>query len=138
MQKLIQWNDKFNTGNTIIDYQHRHLVLLINGLEEATQNPELMPTLLEIILEEVTDYTDYHFKTEEQIMEKGHYSGLQEHKLLHRDFVEKLNLFKSEAQHGTVYIDRVFCYFLRDWLLGHIAVEDQKFIAELSSGQGLV
>lgn len=138
MKTLMRWDDKYNTGNFVIDHQHRHLVQLIYELEEVCQHNDLKPALLETILEEVTNYTVYHFQTEEKIMEQVNYSALEEHKLLHNDFVNKLNLFKIETQKGTAYIDRIFCDFLKDWLIGHIITEDPKFMSEMSSGQGAV
>jgi hemerythrin-like metal-binding protein len=113
-------------------------VQLINDLEEVIQQKELKPTLLNVIFDEVSDYTQYHFQTEEELMASVNYSGIVEHKLLHKEFVEGLALFKIEADKGAVYIDIALCQFLKDWLLGHIAIEDPKIFAEISSGQGVV
>jgi len=138
VQQFIKWNDKYNTGNFVIDHQHRRLVQLINDLEEVIQQQDLKPTLLNVIFDEVTSYTQYHFQTEEELMANVNYSGIVEHKQLHQDFIKGLALFKVQADKGTVYIDTALCQFLKDWLLGHIAVEDQKIVAEISTGQGVV
>lgn len=138
MKHLYTWSVKYNTGNFVIDHQHKQLLLLINNLREVCQQVEFQPTLLNIIFEEVTNYTQYHFKTEEEMMNSVNYSGIEAHKELHRDFVEKLVQFKIHAKSGTAYIDLAFCQFLKDWLIGHIAVEDPKIIQEMSTGQGAV
>ncbi len=138
MEQFIKWNDKYNTGNFVIDHQHQRLVQLINDLEEVIRQNDLKPTLLNVIFDEVTEYTRYHFQTEEELMETVNYSGIVEHKLLHKEFVRELTVFRAEAEAGAVHIDTALCKFLKDWLLGHIASEDPKIIAEMSSGQGLI
>lgn len=138
MASFIIWDDKYNTGNFVMDYQHQRLVRLINDLEEVRLHEELKPSLLTVILDEVTNYTHYHFQTEEEIMEKVNYSGMEDHKLLHKDFILKLQLFKVEFEKGSKHIDALFCVFLKNWLMDHIVTEDPKFISEMSSGQGVV
>jgi hemerythrin-like metal-binding protein len=136
--QFIKWNEKFNTGNFVIDHQHRRLVQLINDLEEVIGQNEARPALTKVIFDEVSDYTRYHFQTEEELMESTHYSGIDDHKKLHKNFVEGLTLFKIEADKGAVDIDKALCEFLKDWLLAHIAIEDPKIIAEMTSGHGVV
>lgn len=138
MKQFINWNEKYNTGNFVIDHQHRRLVQLINNLEEVLSHDELHPTLLNVIFEEVTNYTVYHFQTEEELMENVNYSGMDDHIILHKAFIEGLAQFKIQVDNGKAYIDIGLCQYLKDWLLGHIVVEDPKIIQEMSSGQGAV
>lgn len=137
-EQFIKWNDIYNTGNFVIDYQHRRLVQLINDLEEVIQQKELKPTLLTVIFDEVASYTQYHFQTEEELMDNVNYSGIGEHKKLHSDFIKDLTGYKIEFDKGVAYIDISLCQFLKDWLLVHIAVEDRKVVAEMGAGQGVV
>jgi hemerythrin-like metal-binding protein len=138
MSDFVKWSDKYKTGNVVVDYQHQRMFHLLNTLEEVSQGQELVPDFLNVIFEEVTQYTVYHFKTEEELMEKVNYSGIEEHKLLHKSFIDKLELLKLEAQKGTPYINLALCVFLKEWWIGHIAAEDQKIVSEMSLGQGLV
>ena len=138
MKDFITWNEKYNTGNFVIDYQHQRLVRLINDLNDVRQHEELKPSLLSVILDEVENYTQYHFMTEEELMEKIGYSSMVEHKKFHRDFIIKLKEFQLEYSKGSKNIDSEFCKYLKDWLLDHIASEDPKFINEMCSGQGVV
>lgn len=138
MDSLSNWDDRYNTGNFIIDYQHKRLVRLINELEDMQNHQELRPFLLKTIFDEVSSYTDYHFKTEENLMSDVRYSDLEDHKRLHRNFVQKLSFFDNEFKKGTMHIDREFCAYLKEWLFNHIGNEDPKFISELVTGHGLV
>lgn len=74
MQNFTSWESEYNTGNLVIDYQNRRLLQLINDLEEISLNVELNPALLDIVFDELAEYTNYHFKTEEKIMEQVNYS----------------------------------------------------------------
>lgn len=137
MGTLIIWDDKYNTGNFVIDYQHQRLVRLINDLYDVQKHEELKPSLLSIILDEVAHYTSYHFKTEEEIMEQVNYSDLADHKILHQAFVKQVAFFKAEYAKGNKNIDSDFCQYLKDWLINHIATEDLKMMSELTLGQGV-
>lgn len=137
MQKFTSWETAYNTGNLVIDYQNRRLLQLINELEEVSLNVELNPALLDIVFDELAEYTNYHFKTEENIMEQVNYSQKEDHKILHKEFINQINIFKLKIQQGPLYIDHVFCDFLKTWLVGHISNEDHKIISEMSTGQGI-
>lgn len=138
MEPFIVWSDKYNTGNFVIDYQHQRLVRLINDLDEVLRHEELRPSLLKVILDEVANYTLYHFQTEEEIMEKVNYSAREEHVRIHKSFIQKLDLFVADYKKGATDIDRDFCLYLKNWLMTHIATEDPKIISEMSLGQGVV
>ncbi|EQD42935.1 hemerythrin-like metal-binding protein, partial [mine drainage metagenome] len=63
---IFPWNDNFKTGLTAIDDQHRVLVSLLNTLAShvAFRSEALS---LEEVFDALTDYTIYHFKSEEAI-----------------------------------------------------------------------
>lgn len=67
--QIFPWNDNFATGIDTIDEQHRQLVDLLNKLSVhlAQGSDELT---LNSVFDELTDYTVYHFTTEEGIWEK--------------------------------------------------------------------
>ena len=64
--KIFPWNDNFETGVELIDEQHQQLVDILNKLAVHLANRTGEITLNEIF-NELVDYTDYHFKTEEGI-----------------------------------------------------------------------
>lgn len=138
MDTFIAWSDKYNTGNLVIDYQHQRFARLINDLEEARRNEDLNLLLMGIIIDELANYALYHFKTEEEFMDKVNYSGREEHKELHQVFILELLRYKVAQSESNTAITGEFCDYLKKWLIGHIATEDQKIIKELSAGQGVV
>ena len=79
------------------------------------------------LLAELTNYTIYHFRTEEGYMEKYSYPALQSHRLEHQRFVQKVGEFKSSYDAGTIGLSNEVMHFLADWLKDHILGTDKKF-----------
>jgi len=73
-------------------------------------------------------YTDYHFKTEEELFDKYDYPKSGEHKVIHNDFFEKTNYYKAKYEEGEENIHYDLMKYLKDWLLAHIQGEDVKYV----------
>lgn len=71
-------------------------------------------------------YTDYHFKTEEAFFEKYSYTEIEEHKKIHKSFVDKVVEVKEGPDSEKVTVSYDVMNFLRKWLLEHILHEDIK------------
>ena len=61
---LLEWTEELSVGVPSIDEQHKVLIRLLNELFDATQ-AERGQTLLGKVLNELADYTVYHFQYEE-------------------------------------------------------------------------
>ncbi len=84
-------------------------------------------------LEQMIDHADYHFKTEEKIMNEAGYPESIRHWRLHKDYkwvlIEKI---RSHDEEGGI-LNSVLLILMRNWLDMHILVEDRKFIMFLQS-----
>lgn len=132
----IVWRNALNIGNDLIDADHRHLLSLINRVEELLTTDRPRHDLLEAI-DQLSDYTDFHFRREEQIMLHLQYSRYDDHKKAHGRLIEQLKqATKSiltpdeEAPETTAGLpeearDRMVD-LLRHWLVEHILKEDMK------------
>lgn len=132
-----EWLDQYEMGIEVIDYQHKRLVQLINDLHETNQDKTFKEGLLEVILDELVKYTEYHFSKEEQLMEKVSYVNMKEHKVQHGNFVKKIQELRSNHSHKTDITDDLF-KFLKTWLQHHILEEDQGIANYITSREGLV
>ncbi|MFN3309093.1 MAG: bacteriohemerythrin, partial [Anaerolineales bacterium] len=65
---LITWSDEFSVNIKEIDNQHRQLIEMVNQLQRAMKEGKGAAALNDI-LQRLIDYTDYHFSTEERMME---------------------------------------------------------------------
>lgn len=123
---LINWNDSLSTGIKEVDDQHRMLIDLMNALFEAMkkgQGKQVVGT----ILQELADYTVYHFGTEESLFRKYSYPGAEQHKAEHDAFVNKVIDFQDAYLQGRKLITVEVLDFLTEWLKAHIQLEDKKF-----------
>ena len=126
---IVQWNNSYSVGIKVIDEQHMKLIKLTNklfsscisGQEKTTADYVFMN-----VLHEVIDYAGYHFSTEEKIMERINYPDYKKHKKEHVDFVKEVLVKVEDFNEGKLNTSLSFVYYLRNWVLEHIAVNDKK------------
>jgi len=85
------------------------------------------------ILDELINYTGYHFKTEEDLFDKYGYPDKNTHKRQHGDFVDQVVKLKEDYDSGKSVLSIDLMNFLKDWLLKHIAGTDKKYTPFLNS-----
>ena len=122
----IEWNDEYLLGITEIDNQHKKLLSLANELYDiASGDGEKYKLQMSIVLKKLTDYTLYHFSSEEAFMQKHGYSGTSAHKMAHDSFISEVNnqikLLSVENKDAGVK----FYNFVANWVLTHIAKADK-------------
>ena len=129
---FIKWNPLYDTKHKIIDEQHRELVNIINDLYLSTIDQKINKNEAFIsAAKRCIEYTQYHFKTEEKIMDIINYSDAENHRAMHREFYnEVINQIKN-YQEGQPFIANKLVKYLKDWLLEHIAFRDKIFVEEL-------
>ncbi len=128
-KKLINWTDEYSVDFELIDSQHKKLAGMINDLF-ASFTEGKANEVVDKILNEMIDYTDYHFKAEEKYFEKYNYSQTQTHIDEHQKFVKQVTDFYSDFKKGSVTISYDIMNFLRDWFLKHILGSDKKYANE--------
>jgi hemerythrin len=124
---VVQWHDSYSVGVKPIDEQHMELIRLTNKLFNscmAGQN-KTNKAFLDTVHEAV-DYTRYHFGTEERMMERINYPHYANHKKEHIGFVREVLIKVEDFNTGKMLAPLEFVYFLRDWVLHHIAVCDKR------------
>ncbi len=123
---LLEWEDKYSVGITLMDHQHKKLVEMINQLHDALGSGKGSETVGKI-LKNLIQYTRSHFVTEEKIMEDHSYPDLPPHKERHQKLVKKVLEFQEELKAGNTMLSVPVMNFLKDWLVSHIMNEDKKY-----------
>lgn len=126
----ILWDSSIETGHLIVDTQHQAIFKAFNRLLTAMNRGkgvnEIHMTLLFL-----KDYTQRHFTMEEGLMEQNQYPGTDTHRLLHREFIEKLEVLMDRSERGASVTVAVM-QFVKDWLLNHIQIEDKRLAQYLA------
>ena len=122
----VQWSARYEVGIEVIDGQHRHLLELINRLQQELDTGNDLELLVES-LRELVRYTEHHFATEERLMDEVGASA-ERHRGEHRRLLESLMRFTVKLDSKTVSESS---HFLQDWLFRHIDEVDRPFGALL-------
>ncbi|NLK27946.1 MAG: hemerythrin family protein [Clostridiales bacterium] len=129
---MYEMKPEYYTGIDFIDQEHARLFEIANEAYELLIN-EFIPDKYDYILhlvQELKDYTKYHFKHEEEYMESIGYKRILSQKVAHTDFIEKLDAIDTDSideNQKDVLLDLID--FLAVWLVEHIYRKD-KLIAE--------
>ncbi len=121
-----QWQDYYALGIPLIDDQHRELIKRIAGLKSALNTHQMYHELARA-LKFVVDYTQYHFRSEEEILRENEYIHLSHHQKLHADLIGKLTTILGNLRRGKHLLPSQFIGFLENWVFQHILDEDKKF-----------
>jgi len=131
---FINWDERFILGIPVIDRQHKELVETTNKLHYAClRNAETANELFIKTAGKAVEYVKQHFSTEEKMMILFNFSGYKAHKLEHESFIKEILNQSMSYKGGRQIAPRRFVYFLKDWILSHIAVCDKRFTSYILS-----
>lgn len=123
------FTDKYKTGIDLIDSEHQKLFDIMARVDALIHNDELYDRFDQIVglINELNDYTHFHFNDEEKLMEEYHYSGLEAQKKAHRIFYDELDKIDLDQvdDDQEAYLEDLLKY-LMNWLSGHILGMDKK------------
>ena len=79
------------------------------------------------LIDELKEYTVYHFADEEKVMRLYEYPDLENHKKIHEEFIEKienvnLNRIDDDQQKAIIKL----LDFVYVWIESHILVQDLR------------
>ncbi|HPW66840.1 MAG TPA: bacteriohemerythrin [Salinivirgaceae bacterium] len=134
-EPLIKKSPELETGINEIDEQHNRIITLVNQLYEAFIAERSKKEIREII-KNLSDFSSYHFNTEERYFKQFGYENASEHQLSHKLFTDELTKFSKAYQAGKSFDTIEFMLFLQSWILKHFSADDQDFV-ELFIQNGL-
>ena len=83
--------------------------------------------ILDSVFEELIEYTETHFKDEEQLLQVTQYAGLQGHIIEHQAFINRLSELHDKHHTGKTFLTVETLAFIRNWLNGHIKGTDKQY-----------
>lgn len=123
---LLTWNHACSVGVRAMDDQHGILMDAINALRLALVRGAGREKISEL-LDEFIEFSRSHFWSEEQLMEKAGFEGLEEHRAEHHRMLAGFLQLAHRLQYGEgVKLRPVLCD-LHHGFLDHIETMDQKY-----------
>lgn len=127
LMEIVTWKDEvYSVNNEAIDNQHKKIFSIINQLFTYMSKGESKDKLREV-LNELVDYAQYHFNSEE-----AHFCKLKgfpeqgKHIDEHQQFVEKVQQFQSDFIQGKKMLTMDVFIFIKNWINTHIKKCDRK------------
>lgn len=120
---VLDWDDVYSIGHDKIDGEHQRLFELAKEVTNCKDDKNsIMKTIKELI-----KYTKFHFANEEQYMKSINFLFLDEHKILHKKMVEKINsLVKNINTLTTNEIKIQLSTIINKNIVQHILTEDKR------------
>jgi len=130
-----EWSEELDVNVTAMNDEHRKLISLMRAVHEAFRQNADRATVWGT-LNSLNEYAKRHFANEEAYMESVGFAGLEEHRRMHTDILDKIGtaLRDFENRAGTVELER-FCGFLKWWLIGHIKMADRRYAPAAGGGR---
>lgn len=118
------------TGNKMIDSEHRELLDAVNKLMDSFAQGQGR-TAIDPAVKFLLDYVRTHFAHEEQLQERSKYPGINEHKQFHTSYTNTLRDIVSELpeKHGVAEVRKISAH--TQLLINHIRTEDKRLAAHL-------
>ncbi len=87
-----------------------------------------MKNHLSTLVAEAVDYTKFHFREEEKLMQSVGYGDLEAQKNMHRDIAAKIENFQKKVEDGEPVLSVTLTNEFKSWFRNHILVEDKKYV----------
>ena len=121
-----QWSSDFCVDVAELDDDHKMLFELLNHLHTIIENGDV--SALPAIIDDLQQYTIYHFRHEEEMMQACHYQYFDNHKLVHRMMEARLDEFISNPEfNNDIQAATSLLVFFENWLKDHIAGMDRSY-----------
>jgi hemerythrin-like metal-binding protein len=125
------WKESYSVGIAQIDDEHRRLIELLNKFQAAYKY-HMGEEFEQQALKALVDYTKYHFKNEESLMQKYDYPDFNGHVEQHRAMIAEVDSFvRQYEEKGHEALEGVVLY-LQGWLIKHINGTDKQYSSFLN------
>lgn len=123
---LLTWSHACSVGVRAMDDQHGILMEAINALRLALVQGAGQEKISEL-LDEFVEFTRMHFWSEEQLMERTGFAGLEEHRAEHHRMLAEILQWAHRLQYGERVQLRPLLCKLHHGFLNHVEKVDQKY-----------
>jgi len=131
--EFMTWTSDLSVGVAVLDDDHKRLIGIINQLHFGIMAGH-DKAVLETVLNELVDYTRFHFDREEEMLMKAGYASTPAHITEHEQFIRRISRVQAQLRSVPIAtLDLELMDFLRDWLFSHILVSDKQYGPRLNA-----
>lgn len=123
---LLTWNHACTVGIRAMDDQHGILMDTMNDLRQAVMRGRGREEISEL-LDQLIEFTRMHFWSEEQLMERGGFPGVAEHRAEHHRMLAQMLQESHCVMYGEGVRMRSLLCALREGYIDHIENFDRQY-----------
>ncbi len=123
---ILTWNHACSVGVRALDDQHGILMDALNDLRLAMVRGSGRAEVCEL-LTRLIQLTNMHLTSEEQLLEKYNFPGLEAHRTEHLRLLSAIRQSALRVQRGEEVGMRPLLNSLRAWYIGHIEDHDSEY-----------
>ncbi len=118
---MLEWNDRYATGDALVDDQHKKIFQIVNKFEEQVKAGTAEENI-ENTLKFLGTYVQTHFSYEEGCMNKHKCPVAEQNKQAHAQFLQDYATFQARfsSEGYTDILARTLLKITQEWLLKHI------------------
>ncbi|MBF0582648.1 MAG: bacteriohemerythrin [Magnetococcales bacterium] len=123
---VLQWCEEMSVGIPLLDNDHVGLITLINQLDMYSKHSD--PVAVELVLDELYNYTCRHFSREEAFLREMGFPHLVAHSRQHGDFANRVTELRKNCLSGQVpAMAEALTELMSHWLAEHILRDDKLY-----------
>lgn len=127
---LLAWHQTYQSGNALIDEQHRRLFDSCNALLNAMNEGRPVKQLV-VLARALVDEIAQHFADEETILNESGYPGARDHARAHALLLEKAAAMSERVAAGTATSAEMFQFLVYDVVAHHLIGTDRRYFKHL-------
>lgn len=120
------WDELADVKVSELNKHHQKIIALFCKLQDAIVYSRVETEVAQI-LNELDEYTGYHFGAEEGYLSKYNYCQITEHIEEHQSFRRKIAEFKTSFKDQELKTSLDLLAHLQHWIFQHVAGTDKKY-----------
>ncbi len=121
----IKWTERFSVNIEAIDKQHKNIIQFTNQLVDAVKKGSSEDEILKIF-RLLKEYSERHFKFEEDYIRENAAQLLEEQQFDHKRFMNTVNELYDQYHNEGNDVHLKLLGFLLGWIYEHILYVDKK------------
>lgn len=124
----ITWKNSWNSGNPVIDAQHRELIEMGNRLTLLTVSAS-DPLQVSEQIDHLIAHVAKHFADEENILEEVRFPDLEKHRAIHKGLLRGAARAVDDLRSKKTQTPIALSFLVTDLVVEHMEKEDSKFFS---------